>query len=71
MTKKLKKLLNEKEIPPHLRDRVPLICLPNGSPDGEPLWFPSAAFRDGYSAPDDGPCIRVSLYVKHTPDRQN
>ena len=71
MTKKLKKLLNEKEIPPHLRDRVPLICLPNGSPDGEPLWFPAAVFRDGYPAPDEGPCIRISLYVQSSPDRQN
>ena len=61
MTKKLKKLLCDKDIPPHLRERIPLICLP----DGEPLWYPRAAFRDGFPAPADGPCVRIT--VRYTP----
>ena len=58
MTKKLKKLLCDKDVPLYLRDRIPLICLP----DGTPLWYPSAAFRDGYPAPAEGPCVRITLY---------
>ena len=57
MTKKLKKLLCDKDIPPHLRERIPLICLP----DGEPLWYPRAAFRDGFPAPAEGPCVRITV----------
>lgn len=58
MTKKLKKLLCDKDVPLRLRDRLPLVCLP----DGTPLWYPSAAFRDGYPAPAEGPCIRITVY---------
>ena len=61
MTKKLKKLLCDKDIPPHLRERIPLICLP----DGEPLWYPRAAFRDGFPAPAEGPSVRIT--VRYTP----
>ena len=57
MHKKLKKLLNEKDVPPHLRDRIPLVCLP----DGSPLWYPAAAYRDGYPAPQSGSCLRVTV----------
>ena len=63
MTKKLKKLLNEKDIPPHLRDRLPVICLG----DGTPLWYPSVAFKDGYPPPTEGPCIRIT--VRREPPR--
>ncbi len=62
MHKKLKKILNEKDIPPHLRDRVPLICLS----DGSPLWYPRAAFRDGYPAPAAGPCLRITVRFPQT-----
>jgi hypothetical protein len=65
MHKKLKKLLNEKDIPLHLRDRIPLICLPDGSPDGEPLWYPTVAFRDGYPAPAEGACLRVTVEFRY------
>ena len=57
MTKKLKKLLCDQNIPPHLRDILPLVCLP----DGSALWYPSAAFRDGYPPQKEGPCIRISV----------
>ena len=60
MHKKIKKLLCDKNIPPHLRDRIPLICLPGG----EPLWFPSVAFRDGFPAPCQGPCRRITVFVE-------
>jgi tRNA(Ile)-lysidine synthase len=70
MHKKLKKILNEKKIPAHLRDRVPLICLPqgepNGEPDGSPLWYPRAAYRDGYPAPEVGPCLRITVRFPQT-----
>lgn len=57
MHKKLKKLLNEKSIPPHLRQSIPLLCLG----DDTPLWYPRAAFRDGYPAPPEGPCLRITV----------
>ena len=60
MTKKLKKLLCDTDIPLHLRHRIPLICLP----DGTPLWYPGAAFRDGFPAPKEGACLRITLFVK-------
>ena len=58
MTKKLKKLLCDKNIPLHLRDILPLVYLP----DGTPLWYPAVAFRDGYPAPREGACIRITVY---------
>ncbi len=60
MHKKLKKLLCDKGIPPHLRDAIPLICLP----DGSPLWYPGAVFRDGYPPPRDGGCVRVTVIAE-------
>ena len=57
MTKKLKKLLCDKGIPPHLRDLIPLVCLS----DGEPLWYPRAAFRDGFPSPTEGGCVRITV----------
>ncbi len=67
MHKKLKKLLCDKDIPPHLRDILPLICLP----DGEPLWYPAAAFRDGYPAPASGPCLRVTVHLRKSTPLEN
>ena len=57
MHKKLKKVLNEKDIPLHHRDRIPLICLP----DGSPLWYPRAVYGDGYPTPKDGLCLRITV----------
>lgn len=57
MTKKLKKVLCDAHIPTHLRDTLPLVCLP----DGQPLWFPTAVFRDGYAPPSAGGCIRLTI----------
>lgn len=62
MHKKLKKLLIDKDIPLHLRDRIPLICLA----DGSPLWYPRAAFGDGYPAPAAGPCLRITVGFPQT-----
>ncbi len=64
MHKKLKKLLCDKHIPLHLRDRIPLICIPAGGPDGTPLWYPAAAFRDGFPAPQEGACLRITVFLK-------
>ena len=65
MHKKLKKVLNEKDIPLHHRDRIPLICLP----DGSPLWYPRAVYGDGYPTPEDGPCLRIT--VRYPRDRHS
>ena len=65
MHKKLKKVLNEKGIPLHHRDRIPLICLP----DGSPLWYPRAVYRDGYPTPEEGPCLRIT--VRYPRDRHS
>lgn len=62
MHKKLKKILCDQNIPPHLRDRIPLICLP----DGSPLWYPTAVFRDGFPPPSSGPCLRVTVFIEKT-----
>ena len=66
MTKSLKKLLCDKHIPRDLRDRIPLVCLP----DGTPLWFPTVAFRDGYAPPTDDrtdvPVVRVTVHIHPT-----
>lgn len=60
MTKKLKKMLCDKHIPQDLRDIVPAVCLP----DGEMLWFPAVAFRDGWKTPSEGGCIRISFRME-------
>lgn len=62
MTKKLKKMLCDKNIPNDLRNRLPLICLS----DGTPLWFPGVAFRDGYPPPADGQALRITVYLTPT-----
>lgn len=59
MRKSLKKLLCDKHIPRDLRDRIPLVCLS----DGTPLWFPGVAFRDGYARPSGGPSVRITVYL--------
>ncbi len=59
MTKSLKKLMCDKHIFRKLRDRLPLFCLH----DGTPLWCPAVAFRDGYMPPEDGPSVRVTVYL--------
>ena len=63
MHKKIKKILCDKEIPSYLRDDIPLICIPNGTPNGDPLWYPGAVFRDGYPAPSEGACLRITVFV--------
>ena len=60
MHKKLKKMLCDKEIPLHLRDVLPLLCLP----DGSPLWYPAVVFRDGYPPPLEGSCLRITVFLK-------
>ena len=64
MHKKLKKLLQEKNVPPHRRDSIPLICLPDGA-EGEPLWYPTVAFRDGYPSPTEGSCLRITVEYRY------
>ncbi len=58
MHKKLKKLLCDKGVPPHLRDRMPLLCYGN---EHIPLWYPTVAFADGFPPPTHGTAIRITL----------
>ena len=60
LRKKLKKLLCDQGVPRELRDRLPLILLPDGT---TPLWYPTAAYRDGYPAPSEGPCLRITVLL--------
>lgn len=60
MHKKIKKLLCEKHIPLHLRDRLPLFCTDGGQ---TPIWLPGVAFCDGYPPPTAGPCLRLTVYL--------
>lgn len=63
MHKKLKKLLCDKGVPPHLRDRLPLICYGEAM---TPLWYPTVAFADGFPPPTEGSVLRVSVVIsKH------
>ncbi|MBO5212739.1 MAG: tRNA lysidine(34) synthetase TilS [Clostridia bacterium] len=55
MNKRLKKLLCEKHIASHLRDRIPILCDDNGI-----LAIPNVASRDGIKSIGDG--ILVSFY---------
>lgn len=59
MHKKLKKLLCDKGIPPHMRSRLPLICY---GTERTPLWYPTVAFADGFPSPDEGPALRITLF---------
>ena len=60
LNKKLKKLLCDRGVPRELRDRLPLILLPD---EATPLWYPTAAYRDGYPAPAEGPCLRITVLL--------
>ncbi len=58
MHKKLKKILCDKGVPPHLRDVLPLICY---GEDMTPLWYPTAAFADGFPSPDTAPAWYIQI----------
>ncbi|MBQ9162589.1 MAG: tRNA lysidine(34) synthetase TilS [Clostridia bacterium] len=57
MTKKLKKLLCDKDIPLELRDTLPLFILPGGAV----LWCPSVAIADGFKANAGAPAVRLTV----------
>lgn len=59
MTKKLKKLLCDKDIPIDLRELVPIFT-DNG---GNILWCPSVAVADGYPPPKSGRAIRLTVII--------
>ena len=63
MTKKLKKLMCDKNVPLELRDRLPIIILGNNS-DADILWCPSVAVRDGVPSPKVGRAIRISIILR-------
>lgn len=54
MTKKLKKLFYDKQIPSHRRDKIPVICDENGL-----LYVPGVVVRDGAKSKDGNTQIRV------------
>ncbi|MBE6694046.1 MAG: tRNA lysidine(34) synthetase TilS [Ruminococcaceae bacterium] len=59
MTKKLKKLLCDKNISLELRDALPLFILP----DGAVLWCPSVAIADGFKADTGAPAVRLTVII--------
>lgn len=56
MTRRLRKLYNEKKIPLRLRERLPLLCDEQGI-----LWAPFVGARDGASTEKDGVLISVDI----------
>jgi tRNA(Ile)-lysidine synthetase-like protein len=61
MTRKLRKLYNQKQIPLRLREQLPLLCDEKGI-----VWAPFVGARDGLAA-DDGEwfvCVQVSDTLK-------
>lgn len=61
MTRKLRKLYNQKQIPLRLREQLPLLCDEQGI-----VWAPFVGARDGLAA-DDGEwfvCVQVSDTLK-------
>jgi tRNA(Ile)-lysidine synthetase-like protein len=62
MHRRVRKLQNERGIPPALRDRLPLLC------DGEGvLWVPGVGLRDGTSS-KDAPTARITLTLARPHD---
>lgn len=56
MTRKLRKLYNQKKIPLRLREQIPLLC------DGEGIvWAPFVGARDGVQAAETGLLITVEI----------
>ncbi len=56
MTRRLRKLYNQKQIPVRLRERLPLLCDAEGV-----VWAPFVGARDGAEDPDSDLCIRVTV----------
>lgn len=54
MTKKLKKLFYDKEIPSHRRDKIPVICDDEGI-----LYVPGVVVRDGAKCKDGSTVIKI------------
>ena len=59
MTKKLKKLLCDKDIPLELRELLPIFA----TDSGEILWCPSVAVADGYPPPRDTAALRLTVII--------
>ena len=59
MTKKIKKMLCDKGIPLEWRDALPLFT----TDDGDVLWCPAVAVRDGYPSPKDGAALRLTVII--------
>jgi len=55
VTKKVKKILSEKKIPSHLRDKIPLLCDSEGI-----IAIPEIITRDGCLGKNDG--IVITFY---------
>jgi tRNA(Ile)-lysidine synthetase-like protein len=59
MTKKIKKLLCDKDIPLRLRELLPIFT----ADSGEILWCPSVAVADGYPPPRDTASLRLTVII--------
>ena len=56
MTRRLRKLYNQKKIPLRLRERLPLLCDEKGI-----LWAPYLGLRDGVTASEKGILISLEM----------
>lgn len=65
MTHKLKKIFNDKGIPPSLRDRIPVICDEKGI-----VWVPGLPVRDDYKNGKRGPSRPISFVTLHNSQDQ-
>ncbi len=57
MNKRLKKLYQQKKIPPAERNTIPLVCDDDGV-----MWVPGVAVRDGLCAVNLDKCLRAELF---------
>ncbi len=66
ITHKLKKLFNDKSIPPSLRSSVPIICDKNGI-----LWVPGFGCRDEAVKTASTKKIHIAILIKENEDIEN
>ena len=64
MSKKLKKLLCDHDVPPDMRPRLPLLCYGSQT---TPLWYPTVAFADGFPPPTHGSCVKITIFYQNLP----
>lgn len=65
ITHKLKKVFNDRNIPPYQRDRIPILCDNEGI-----LWIPGLSLRDGVNGKGSNESIRISFCYAQARDNE-